>query len=377
MRGTLALLSAAALGGALMAAGACADPLETAIGEKLFRRHWVSAPASTRSADGLGPLFAATSCAACHPGGGAGTVRVIRLQNGAGGDPVYGHQIQPFAVAGIPPEAVSAIDGGGDRPTVSLTALAYGPLDPATRIGLRRPLPLDGLGAADRLGDDAILANEGIAGGRARRLTDGRLGRFGWKASSATIEDQIAAAFSADLGMSTPAHPDPFGDCTPAQTRCRSAATGSEHGEPEVAEAILAAIAAYVASLSAQPAHPGSAGADAFAALGCAACHRPALKDAQGRTAMLYSDLLLHEMGPALDDGVAEPGLSSSEWRTPPLLGLARRLDAGAGLLHDGRAMTIEAAIAAHGGTADAARAAFESAPASDRAALISFLKGL
>jgi CxxC motif-containing protein (DUF1111 family) len=377
MRSRLALLSIVSLAATLAAAGAFADSLETAIGQKLFRRQWVSAPASTRSADGLGPLFAATSCATCHPGGGAGTTRVVRLTNGTGGDPAYGHQIQPFAVAGLAAEAVPTISASGDRPVVTLGALAYGPLDTATRIGLRRPLPLDGLGAADRLGDDAILANEGVAGGRARRLADGRLGRFGWKASSATIVDQVAAAFSADMGMSTPSHPDPFGDCTPAETACHNAPTGSQHGEPEVAAPILDALTAYVASLPALLPHADTAGAAAFAALGCAACHRPALKDAQGRAAMLYSDLLLHDMGPALDDGLAEPGVLSSEWRTPPLVGLGRRLEAGTGLLHDGRAGTIEAAIAAHAGDARGARTAFETAPASDRAALVSFLIGL
>jgi CxxC motif-containing protein (DUF1111 family) len=179
------------------------------------------------------------------------------------------------------------------------------------------------------------------------------------------------------MGMSTPSHPDPFGDCTPAERACRAAATGSQHGEPEVAEPILDAITAYVASLPAPPPRADTAGAAAFAALGCAACHRPALKDSEGRSAMLYSDLLLHEMGPALDDGVAEPGVRPSEWRTPPLLGLGQRLRAGTGLLHDGRATTIEAAVAAHGGDASAARSAFERAPASDRAALVSFLEGL
>src|SRR6478609_2531609 len=160
---------------------AFADPLDIAIGQKLFTRQWVSAPASTKADDGLGPLFAATSCAACHPGGGAGTTMVIRLgKDGGGGDPVYGHQIQPFGVAGIAPEAAPSIAESGGRPTVTLAGLSQGPLDPATRIGLRRPLPLAGLGALARLGDDAILANEGIAGGRAHRLPDGRLGRLGW-----------------------------------------------------------------------------------------------------------------------------------------------------------------------------------------------------
>ena len=68
-----------------------------------------------------------------------------------------------------------------------------------------------------------------------------------------------------------------------------------------------------------------------------------------------YTDLLVHDMGPGLDDGVAEKGLSlSSEWRTAPLwgLGMTQPINRGAGFLHDGRARTIDEAIRWHGGEA-------------------------
>ncbi|MDQ0471261.1 di-heme oxidoredictase family protein [Labrys wisconsinensis] len=361
----------------LLAAPALADSLDVAIGQKLFKRQWVSAPSSTKSNDGLGPLYAAPSCASCHPGGGGGVTPVVRFGLGEGGDPVYGRQLQPFAVTGLDGEGTARIIGTDGRPSVTIEGLAYGPLDPATRIGLRRPPGLGGLGAVAALGDDAILANAGTLGGRPNRRPDGRIGRFGWKAADADIEEQVAAAFSLDMGLSTRLRPDPYGDCTPAQGACRAAPTGSDHGEPEIADPILAAISAYVASLTAPSPDPAAPGGAAFERLGCAACHRPMLSDISGRTAAVFSDLLLHEMGPDLDDGVAEPGVASSEWRTAPLIGLGARLAAGGALLHDGRATTIAGAVAAHGGQAGATRAAFDRASPEERAALESYLKGL
>jgi CxxC motif-containing protein (DUF1111 family) len=380
---------AAALLILLMLPIAAAASLDASIGERLFRRQWVSAPASTRADDGLGPLFAAASCAACHPAGRASDRMVVRLAKGLAGDPTYGRQLQPFAVAGVPAEgdAHLALSDGRARTVAThktvatqmavATHLAYGALDPETAISLRRPLDLAGLGDADALGEDAILANEGVAGGRARRLADGRIGRFGWKASSADLDQQIAEAFSADMGLSTAARPDAWGDCTAVETACRASPAGARNGEAEIAPPILAAIRAYVAGLEPPPVRDDAHGAAAFAAAGCAACHVPVLRDGQGRSAQLYSDLLLHKMGPALDDGVAEPGASADEWRTPPLRGLGARLQNRLGLLHDGRAATIDHAIDAHGGDAAVARTAYDHLREDEKRSLRAYLEGL
>lgn len=361
----------------LSATPSLADPLDVAIGARLFRRQWVSAPSSTRAADGLGPLFGGASCAACHPRGGAGTDPVVRLGHGDAGDPVYGHQIQPFAVAGQRGEALIRLETVDGRPRAILDDLALGPLDPATRIGLRRPPALAAAGAAAVLGDDAILAQEGRHGGRVRRLADGSVGRFGWKASTSSLPDQVAAAFSVDMGMSTARYPDPHGECTLAEAACRAAPTGEDGMGPEIAEPIVTALASYVGSLAPAGGRADPAGAAVFDRLGCAACHSPLLRDGAGHEARLFSDLLLHEMGPDLDDGVGEPGVASSEWRTAPLAGLGAHLAAKGALLHDGRASTIAEAIAAHGGGGAEAREAFDAAPESERIALETYLKGL
>ncbi len=87
----------------------------------------------------------------------------------------------------------------------------------------------------------------------------------------------------------------------------------------------------------------------------------------------LYSDLLLHDMGRALDDGVVQAAATGPNWRTAPLWGLGQR----SRYLHDGRARTLEAAILTHGGEADAVVQRFRALPADARTALFTFLSTL
>jgi CxxC motif-containing protein (DUF1111 family) len=99
-----------------------------------------------------------------------------------------------------------------------------------------------------------------------------------------------------------------------------------------------------------------------FSQLHCSGCHVPSLRTGsapgavveaiRGQTIWPYSDLLLHDMGPGLDDGVAERGAASNEWRTAPLwgIGLTQKVNPQATFLHDGRARTLEKAILWHGG---------------------------
>jgi CxxC motif-containing protein (DUF1111 family) len=103
-----------------------AASLDIAVGKKLFERNWVSAPSSTKSDDGLGPLYDAPSCASCHTANPSAAIdetstppgMVIRLGNASGtGDPVYGYQLQTRGVAGQIPEANPDIQWatGGNR----------------------------------------------------------------------------------------------------------------------------------------------------------------------------------------------------------------------------------------------------------------------
>ena len=402
--------------------------MEYVLGQSIFERIWVSAPASTEAADGLGPMFNARSCVACHPAG----ARPLALQDekgllpsllmrlgleGGGPDPVYGGQLQNEAVVGVPAEGRIALSFATEtrhladgtavelrKPAAEIDVLGYGPLAPETRTGLRIGPAIHGIGPLDRIANaDILLAadpddldKDGISG-RAAWLDPEmtKLGRFGWKAVQPDMIAQNAHAFSADLGLSTELFKDAQGECTAAQTACRSAPSGAsvQYGDLEVSPLLMGVLDRFVAEAvlpmggprPLAPAETRAKGAEIFTEAGCAACHRngyevrwPADAPATRRISP-YTDLLLHDMGDGLAEDLPEGAAAGREWRTAPLWGLRWALDAeGQGaLLHDGRARNLLEAILWHDGEAKAARGRFAALSADERAALISFLSSL
>lgn len=413
-----------------------------ALGNALFRKNWVSSPSSTQASDGLGPLFNARACQNCHLKDGRGhppegaadaTSMFLRLAREADGalppladrvaphraDPVYGSQIQDLAVPGLSGEGRMAIsyeeqpvklaDGtvvSLRKPTYSVTDLAYGPLDPATSLSPRVSPQMIGLGLLEQIHPADIIARadagdrdgDGISG-RISRTVDpltGQIqpGRFGHKASTATIRQQTADAFAGDIGISTPDAPRHWGDCTEAETACRAAATGvqSNLGDTEAPDPVLDLVTFYAQNL-AVPARrtPGAAqvlaGKSQFYAIGCASCHTPKFvtrKDAPHAALRFqliwpYTDLLLHDMGEGLADGQRVGDASGTEWRTAPLwgIGLTQRVNGHTFFLHDGRARNLTEAILWHGGEAKAARDGFAALAKDEREALIEFVESL
>jgi CxxC motif-containing protein (DUF1111 family) len=398
-------------------------------GNALFNRNWVTAPSSTTGSDGLGPIFNAPSCSACHFKDGRGRPPatpedafeslLVRLSvpgedmlEGTVAEPGYGRQLGPRAILGVDPEGRPRLDydeqpgayADGEPYSLRVSrltvdALAYGPLAPATLTSVRVAPAVFGLGLIAALDESAVLARadpddadgDGISG-RANRVWDLRrgaavLGRFGWKANAPTIEQQGAGAFLGDIGITSPLFPDE--DCTAAETGCRNAVTG---GMPEIDQLKLDLVTFYV-TLLAVPARRDvddpivRQGEGLFAAAGCASCHVTTLVTGElagfpavsHQTIHPYTDVLLHDLGPELADGRPDFLASGSEWRTPPLwgLGLLPVVNDHAFLLHDGRARGFAEAILWHGGEGTAAREAFRSMAADERAALIRFLESL
>jgi CxxC motif-containing protein (DUF1111 family) len=241
----------------------CAASLDVAIGKRLFERNWVSAPSSTKSDDGLGPLYDAPSCAACHVQNPNAEIdetstppgMVVRLGNAKGGtDPVYGAQLQTRGVAGQVPEANPDIrwgaKGGLRVATITSYSLGYGALARDTKIALRRAPSIRGAGLLAQVPESEILGRvhpgdanqDGVAGRAPWIVVKGKrlLGRFGWKATQPDLTAQAAIAFSRDIGLSTRLDPQPWGDCTAAERACRAGPHGSEGGKPEVADELLA-----------------------------------------------------------------------------------------------------------------------------------------
>lgn len=398
------------------------------LGRALFERPWVAAPASTDSADGLGPLYNARSCAGCHPRNGRGRAlrgdrradRALVLRLGISTattaadtdlEPTYGAQLQPFSLAGQTAEGWLAVgytatrlelaDGSLatlHRPIYEPRDLGYGPLHPGAVSSPRLAPQLAGLGLLEAAPDADILAladpldrnGDGISG-RANRVHDpvsGRktLGRFGWKAGEASLATQVESAFARDLGIATQSHPDGAGDCTPSQQRCRGAPTGNSprHAGVEAGPEVTALVAAYLRGSSVPPRldadDPAVRDGEAtFVGIGCGACHRPDFPNPVGQTRAAYTDLLLHDMGDGLADGLTEGEAEGREWRTPPLWGLGRvtELNDQAAWLHDGRARTLLEAILWHGGEAQVSRDAVVNLSTSKRTNLLRFLRSL
>ena len=414
------------------------------LGNALFRKNWVSSPSSTQASDGLGPLFNDRACQNCHlkdgrgrpPEGDSGTTSMfLRLAREASTteekaeladrkalnfpDPVYGSQLQELAVPGLKYEGRMHVDyreqkvtlGDGSvvslrKPSYSVDGLAYGPLDSRTTLSPRLTPPMIGLGLIEQIAPADILAHadpddrdgDGISG-RPNIVRDGQsgeltLGRFGWKAQTASIRRQAADAFAGDIGISTPDMPKHLGDCTEGEKACLAMPNGVQQrlGAVEAPPPVMDLVTFYSQNL-AVPARRGLdtrqvlAGKNQFYEMGCIACHTPKFvtrRDAPNKAQAFqliwpYSDFLLHDMGPDLADGQAVGEATGSEWRTPPLwgIGLTKTVNGNKFYLHDGRARTFTEAILWHGGEGQKARDRFAAADTADRGALVKFLESL
>ncbi|WP_345417617.1 di-heme oxidoredictase family protein [Halioxenophilus aromaticivorans] len=401
------------------------------VGNSFFRNAWVIAPASTAARDGLGPLFNTNGCQNCHIKDGRGHLpqndddnavsMLVRLSvagepesasDGAIGHPVYGGQLQDFAIPGHQPEAKIGFDyefqtvtlTGGEqvelrKPILRLSDFSDEPITDATLTSVRIAPPVIGLGYLEALSDSQILAQadpsdenkDGISG-KAAQVWDVAqatltLGRFGWKAEQPSLKQQNAAAFAGDMGLTSPL--SEIDDCTAAQAKCLEAANG---GSPEVSDKILNLVTFYTSNL-AVPARRSiddpavQTGEVLFQTIGCASCHTPKWQVGEvadmpwlgNQTIYPFTDMLLHDMGEGLSDGRKVFNAEGQEWRTQPLwgIGLTATINNEFGYLHDGRARTLQEAIIWHGGEAKASRDEFKALSAAERAQLMAFLNSL
>jgi CxxC motif-containing protein (DUF1111 family) len=398
------------------------------VGNNFFNDNWVTAPASTTGRDGLGPLFNAQSCSSCHFKDGRGQPPSEQDPNALGlllrlsvpgtdehggplPDPVYGGQLQDKAINRVPAEGsiqitTTEVHGEFDdgtpytllEPHYSIGDPGYGPPSPELMISPRVAPPVFGVGLLEVVPEEQILelaeAQDAAGGGVSGRpnmvwspsAQATVLGRFGWKANVATVEEQTAGAFHGDIGITSSLHPAQ--DCTPAQPECLAAPAG---GEPELDDQKLERVTFYTRTL-AVPARrevgepTTDRGAELFDELQCSACHvaelttGPTLPEPLSeQTIRPYTDLLLHDMGPGLADERPDFLATGSEWRTAPLwgIGLTRTVNRHTRFLHDGRARDLNEAILWHGGEATAAQQGYLGLDREERDALISFLNSL
>lgn len=364
--------------------------------------------------DGLGPVYNARSCVDCHfqggPGGGGSNeknVTVYGIPNGVtnpGIAPVgvvHAHAVKPELQ-----ETLYHVNPGLPR-KASLPLAEV--IDPAARRGrpvvvTQRNTPaLFGDGLIDAVSEDTLVrhmrehstparlvglngAVDGKIRGRVSRLADGRIGRFGWKGEFSTLNDFVKAACANELGLSNPERPQAT---SIAKVGYKTTGVDLSDAQCDLMTDYLTSLAppVEVASADADQRAAAAHGKETFKAIGCADCHSPDL----GPASAIYSDLLLHDMGIELESSTGYYGAivpppvladtrfsvgqvpSAGDWRTAPLWGVAD----SAPYLHDGRAPTLDDAIALHGGEAVDVTGRYKGLSGPDRRALLTFLSTL
>jgi CxxC motif-containing protein (DUF1111 family) len=388
------------------------DPEMAQAGGDLFNHEWTKNDPLAAGGDGLGPVFNANSCAKCHnqvkPGGGGEelfNVTTFAIRSGPSMETVREGVIHNVGESpadlgvGLPGERITLEQlpkGTGGRLGTSVIRLPRG-----VRISQLNTPALFGIKMIDDLPEGVILANEKAqrlryamapAGGtvypvgRATRTASGRIGRFGWKAQTASLAAFVRAACANELGLSNPSQAQPVSLKNPSYQ-----APGLDLTEQQCDQ-----LTAFVGSLSRpvektpsneHEAEQASAGKKLFSSVGCADCHVPNVGNIEG----LYSDLLLHHMGADLEGGGSyydtplppPPGLPTdpdpdgaatpAEWRTPPLWGVAD----SAPYMHDGRAKTLEEAIRLHTGQGTASATRYSKLAPYEQQQVIAFLNTL
>jgi CxxC motif-containing protein (DUF1111 family) len=356
--------------------------------QKRFDRGDAAFEALKRESQGLGPLYIRAACASCHADDakGPGFVTKIVIVEDDGFTPAadqsalaFGHTVRPFLTSG----ATTPIDipEGIDNLKVS------------TRIGPA----VFGRGFLEAIADEEIERVESEQQARGDDIT-GRIhrvafqseanpdtrfhshapgdvsliGRFGFKARIASLDEFTADAFQGDMGFTSLMRPNELPN---PDGLADDVAQGIDMDIDTIND-----IADYM-RLLAIPRRADVAGADLFAQVECAVCHVPSMKtradypyeQLRNIDAPIFSDLLLHDLGADLADGLVDGDAGPTEWKTAPLIGLRHLRN----YLHDGRAATIDEAIRLHAGEASASVAKYEALGDDERNTLLEYLSTL
>jgi len=383
--------------------------------------------------EGLGPTMNLDSCGGCHsqPALG-GTSPAINPQVAFAGKSGATNVVPPFIKAdgpvrearfvrnadGSPDGGVHAlftIAGRSDAPGCRLAQPDFAGQWRRGNVALRIPTPVFGAGLIEAIPDSEILRAQAAAGEAKRQLgirgrpnlllntgtisgqankngNDGTIGRFGWKAQNKSLLIFSGEAYNVEMGITNAAFPterDETEGCNEApmpnsETTLDGATPNAVLSSIERFTLFMRFLAPPVPSRTV----PGGAasitrGREAFVNVGCALCHTPSLRTYKSgvaalsaQTAELYSDLLLHDMGRGLADGIAQGQAGGREFRTAPLWGLGQRLF----FLHDGRTSDLRQAIAEHasdGSEANAVVRRFFALPDAQQQDALNFLRSL
>jgi CxxC motif-containing protein (DUF1111 family) len=340
---------------------------------------------------GLGPTFVSNSCSSCHSGDNRGHLftAITRYGQTTPGTNPYaslgGPQLQPLSIAGFHAEELpSDVSSSKFLAPIAAGVGFLEAIDDATILSWADETDANGDGISGVPNwvniPSWVVPNDNSV------VNNGKyIGRFGRKGSTYNLHQQTVNAFHQDMGITSTFIPfelyNPIEPmfAAPSQT-------------PEVSDAGVSATVFYLQVLQ-TPFQRNvddaevKKGLQVFQSIGCNNCHKETVNTGFSPIAQLsfqtihpYTDLLLHDMGEALNDNYTEGSALNTEWKTPALwgLGLAPNVQGnGYFLMHDGRAHSIEEAILYHGGEGQNSSNQFQQLSQTDQEALIKFLKSL
>jgi len=352
-------------------------------------------------ADGLGPMMNLDSCVGCHaqPAVG-GTSPAVNPQVAFATKMNATNTVPSFITSNGPVREVRFVknpdgtpDGGvhdlftiagrSDAPGCALAQQDFATESARGNIIFRIPTPTFGAGLIEQIPDNDILANytsnpttkaalgirgrpniilpfHAISGQPNKNGNDGTLGRFGWKAQNKSLLVFSGEAYNVEMGITNEAFQTERDETATCQfTTVPNSVTKVD--SPTLLDGLssiekFAFFMRFLAPPMPSPDTPGGAesiarGRSLFDRIGCALCHTPTLQTGNAMvTALrnqpvhLYSDLLLHDMGVGLADGIVQGQAGPREFRTAPLWGLGQRIF----FLHDGRTADLRVAILVH-----------------------------
>jgi CxxC motif-containing protein (DUF1111 family) len=388
--------------------------------------------------NGLGPRFNSDSCGSCHsqPAVG-GTSPSQAVFPHIGSNPQFqtfgGNNVIPSFITADGPvrearfkfflnddgslsskrdggvHALFVIKGRPDAAGCSIDQPTFDQHLALDNVIFRIPTPVFGAGLIENIDDATILANMddsaelkqslGISGHPNRNGNDGTITRFGWKAQNKSLEVFAGEAYNVEMGVTSELfqseRPSP-GEGLPASCLFNMTPEDTTHFVPGTTTAqvpsdvtqfaiFMRLLAPPTPSTTSPGGGPSIArGSQLFASVGCALCHTPKLRTARSSVtpglsqvdANLFSDLIVHRMGPRLADGVSQGSAGRNEFRTAPLWGLGQRIF----FLHDGRTTDLIDAIGQHASGASEANLVidqFQSLAESEKQDLLNFLRSL
>jgi CxxC motif-containing protein (DUF1111 family) len=341
--------------------------------------------------EGLGPRMNLDSCVGCHSqpaSGGSSPAENPQIAFAT----KMGNKVPPFLSLNGPAREARFVrnpdgtpDGGVHAlfavPGCNLKQPDFAAALASRNVIFRIPTPTFGAGLVEMIPDSAIVANRAanasqkaalgirgranfflagrtVSGQTNNNGNDGTVARFGWKAQNKSLLMFSGEAYNVEMGISN----DLFQ--TERDENCSHMTNPNSITDPDATRTTDAInsiekfsfFMRFLAPPTPSPDKPGGAasitnGRKVFAMAGCSNCHTPSFTTGNAWVAALrnkpvplYSDLLVHDMGVALADGVSQGGANGREFRTAPLWGLGQRIF----FLHDGRTSDLIAAIRAH-----------------------------